>query len=1062
LAIDPTPVATNAPFAIVFKLTNPRPSAVTVRITTSVQNYLWKQQAFRLNAGQTSVLEMRGAYSTPGNQILQATAALVIGATVTQTIGTREIGVRVYSAATAPKRPILFNPGPTQADQNDSITAPSPSGVVGTLTGSTNALFAVPKTGGVWRSLGGSAWLPLSNSPPRAFSLAVAPDETHIAVGEREDDVSDSRLGRSGLWESLDSGNTWTYTYDPSTVGSNQAIPAVAFSKVTSTLFMATSSGVARREVSPNTTKPFSQPVTLGVRKMADTDCHASNSTSDLGPVTAVITSETRAWARSTTELFFSDDDGKSWNCWTFPSTVDLPGQPNMQADFNNISATLVTDNANLAAFDDMAFIIFKPVGPGATNVTTLIKFDPATKQAIAQFTLDGDGRGKGGHRFVKAISIEARACSALSSQSIGLGRQVFVGTGQSVEQAISTDAAGRLVWDQVVGSSVAGPSTFTIDANGEVVARNCCDPTTTDCSKPGLPATCPASNTYGIHPDIWDFALPSDFCPPGKSSAYIANDGGVYQGIGSGSNIKISAMSWKLHSNDLHVQTAQSLGFAEAPPIQPGSSSLSYHLGYPTQDNDSWWRTNDGTWYPDSSQGDSNFIAADVGLDQAITWRTLEIASFYNPPSPVQSFVLNRDTQSVPQPLDGASVIQAVQTKVGDAQPSSLDMVMLVHLPLPDAKGNPVKDPPGGNGSGPRMALIRNSSFSTSFDGPANSFANWITVNDDIPAGAKRLWVSGGHQDTVFFLYTDSSNTSCPAGLTRLTFSIALHRSIWECLVKNLLDDQVSGDVVRQQGPAFVDPFDPQKIVVVTRGANPAPNALQITLDGGSHFCPLPALTALVTESGRYAIVGSYDPGLFSGPFLNASSRFHGFPLAVPSHISFNRHNGAYLLVASPFTGLYLGTVSANTARAGGCLESWQDLSPYLPSSRAYISGTGFVGDTALVTTEGRGAYAIYNQSTAQPASYFETNATVSAGAGFATLREANGAAIPWGSVAIAGRNLASQQPAPYGTLFRSDQTGRLTLPANYVPGQYVMDLRFEGNGTIAPSETKFLLTVQ
>ncbi len=182
-------------------------------------------------------------------------------------------------------------------------------------------------------------------------------------------------------------------------------------------------------------------------------------------------------------------------------------------------------------------------------------------------------------------------------------------------------------------------------------------------------------------------------------------------------------------------------------------------------------------------------------------------------------------------------------------------------------------------------------------------------------------------------------------------------------------------------------------------------------------HFCTLPILEALITEAGRYNLVGSYDPDV---TFQDVSSRFHGDPLAVPSHISFNRHVPTSLLVVSPFTGLYLGTVSASTTNAGQCVESWQDLTPSLPTSRAYITGTGFVGDIALITTEGRGAYAIYDASTAQPASYFDTQASAQVGGQVATLRDGKGAAVAWGSVRVSGRSISSQTPVhPDGPLF-------------------------------------------
>src|SRR5258707_12915552 len=97
--------------------------------------------------------------------------------------------------------------------------------------------------------------------------------------------------------------------------------------------------------------------------------------------------------------------------------------------------------------------------------------------------------------------------------------------------------------------------------------------------------------------------------------------------------------------------------------------------------------------------------------------------------------------------------------------------MVMLVQLPLPastgnKSSGNPVPDPPGGSGTGQRMALIRNTNFSAAPNGPAISFSGWQIVNDNIPTGARRLWLSGGHAATPIFFFTDRPHSTCPNGL--------------------------------------------------------------------------------------------------------------------------------------------------------------------------------------------------------------------------------------------------------------------------------------------------------
>src|SRR5258708_9618032 len=92
--------------------------------------------------------------------------------------------------------------------------------------------------------------------------------------------------------------------------------------------------------------------------------------------------------------------------------------------------------------------------------------------------------------------------------------------------------------------------------------------------------------------------------------------------------------------------------------------------------------------------------------------------------------------------------------------------MVMLVQLPVPDStgnksSGNPVPDPPGGSGTGQRMALIRNTNFSAAPNGPAIPFSGWQIVNDNIPTGPRRLWLSGGHNAAPLFFCAGSTTST-------------------------------------------------------------------------------------------------------------------------------------------------------------------------------------------------------------------------------------------------------------------------------------------------------------
>src|SRR5258706_3723658 len=489
LKLDPNPVATNQRFAIVYRITNLRNTALVVSVDAKTDEPA-QSNTFTVAPGETKVGELSGVFKVSGTHDVNAIATwqtdqMILDPTgiekkfVFKKLGEDTKSIVVYATDGPPTRPQFVDLGPNQPnEENGGVTR---SGVVGAIAGSQDRLFAIPKTAGVWQSVNGGPWSHLTNSPPRAFSIAIQPDDTsHIAVGEREDDNPDPRLGRSGLWEAIDFGKNWTYTYDPSPLATNQRIPALAFSNTTSTLFIATSSGVARRPRS-QTANPYSEPFTYGYRKASDSDCGATNSTTALGAITAMVVSETRVWARTASELFYSDDDGNTWDCWPFPAfptrLVNLPGDSKMQADFQN-------DSQSLGAFDDQAYVIFKTSVPQSdprstadsrcnpsdaknyvagfnqcqsNNVTPLLIFRPATKDYLTQYTLDNDGTGAGGRRFVKTFSINPSKCGTLASHEIGQGRQVFVGHAQSVEQALSADSAGRLLLDQYVGTSGAG-----------------------------------------------------------------------------------------------------------------------------------------------------------------------------------------------------------------------------------------------------------------------------------------------------------------------------------------------------------------------------------------------------------------------------------------------------------------------------------------------------------------------------------------------------------------------------------------------------------------------------
>ncbi len=1040
--IDPNPNVVNESFLVVVVVTNQTADTLRVAFVCKTQT-AGASTTYELAPNSSRVIELSGRFSQAGRRQATVTASWQTSRTrlvavgpgklerrpVFESLGSKSAFVTVL--ASPPARPQFVDLGPNELVGTNRGNVRS--GVIEAIVGTDDALFAVPKTGGVWRSVNGGPWQHLPTSPPRAFSIAIDPVNTsHLIVGERDDDTSDPRLGRSGLWESFDFGNSWQYVYDPAAATGSQALPAVMFSPTTSATLFATSIGVGRMDRRTGAAIPD---VTFGRRDPNDPQCGGAGGPVALGRVTALAVGETRVWARTASELFFSDDDGRTWHCRMLPPLVDVPGFTNVRPDYNTASAG-ANDNASLAAFDDMAFVIFQADALG--NRSPILMFDvaSATTPWVAAVTGDNDGRGLNGRRFVKTGVINALSCSRFANRAIGTGRQVIYGSGQGLQQATALGVDRRIVWGPVV-----------ISQGGDEGATKA-----------------------PIHSDLWDFLLPRNYCPPQNASVFVATDGGVFRGKPAPSgDARLSSLEWETRSDGLHVHTAQDVIIVDAttapPPVLGQPIIPVSHIVYPTQDNGGWWRMADGRWRSTDLGilGDSNFVIGDQALAAAAIWRELLpgraiLTKLGDDETPI---TLNRDQQAFDRP----KTIQAVQSLAAETpSASSLDVVMLVQLPLKNSSGDAFD---GALGTGAaRNALIRNSNFNANPDGPAALFKDWSIVSDALPAGAQRVWVSGGHAVPEYFLYTDGTNPTCANGLWRFQWTgtnpVTATRA-WRCVVQGLVEVAGGPVDVGQHGPAFVNPYDAD-IAIVAAGT---PNLLRLTTDGGAHFCDLPVLSALVTDSGRYPIAGVFSP---RPRFDDLGSRFHGYPFSVPSQIAFNRFKPQELLVASPYTGLYVGELSTTVrgpSRRTNCGDpnwrepAWKDASSALPSSRAYISGAVFAGDNAVLSTAGRGVYAVSNLRSAPLGSYFAPSSVATVSSPMAALHRSDGSVLGWGRVSITITDAATGQRVAAGGGVRADAAGRVITPI-LQSGAYIVDLRFLGDGTAAPSAVKFRLQVR
>ncbi|HLK57681.1 MAG TPA: hypothetical protein VKU00_14035 [Chthonomonadaceae bacterium] len=872
----------------------------------------------------------------------------------------------------------------------------STSGLTVALAGDTHALYAVSLNAGIWKAVEDGPWKQLPNSPPRACCIAVDPNNPqHLAVGERNGLAREMVWNEAGIWESRDAGEHWTYTLNPlATPGcTSQAVPAVAFSRK-GTLFVGTAAGVGRK---------------VGSARAFD----FSRSPAGVTRITAFAVSESKIWARTRDKLLVSANDGLTWSVKSLPTEV---------APYA-IAFRSRGDAFSLAAFDTRAFLVCKPNPDSIGNRNTLLIYDLPNDRWQVQKLDSGDGTGLGGRRFVKSYVLRNRALKP----GIGGKLQLFYGAGQEVHQALGVNPDGTIQWDTPVQTSWAGPP----------------------------------HPTNQIHSDLWDLHIAPDFGPGPACAAWIACDGGVFKALPAERSepadaLRVQRRKWVVWSDGLHTHHIHTLT------VLPASKTQMARLAYPTSDNDAWfWNPQPGLtanacwanetdpdfWKNENSLGDVNWSAGDWGnraVALVVRRTALAVLNSFGefPPTGAdfedqQVVSLNTD-----ETFDGPLSLQFIQTLAGETpEYPLLDAVMLARLPLRtyDAAGKlaAVPGPLGEPNPDGGPVLLRTTKFAAAPDANRSHFANWQIEAKDLPKGTRGVWVSGGHLHPTYYLFALEAGSGALYKRVGAEWKrVELHTRAGKAF--SLLTGGWNG-------PAFVDPYNPDRLWVLT------PSGVKLSLDGGDSFDDEPTLTALLTDSGKYPLTAGELTG--NGQDVILATRAIAF--GTLAHMAFNRDHPGAVVAASPFTGVFYASDG----------HTWRSLTPYLPRPLSAVSAVGLDHAAIYVATEGRSMLHIRNYAAAPLASFF-TLSNLSSGATpvatsienrkskgenpLATLRNVQ---VPLAGCAVQVRILQGHGELLYQGTLKTDAQGRLFAPSKLPPGQYSVLLRFDGNSISAPA---------
>lgn len=584
---------------------------------------------------------------------------------------------------------------------------------------------------------------------------------------------------------------------------------AVAFSPF-ATLFVGHACGIARRQGNgPFTNTPTPR------------------------PVTAITASQTRMWARTTSDILFSIDDGATWNGpFAFPNVEVGFNEPDTLAAIDGFAYAVTGKVTNSGCGRDNRILVFNEVNKSFMEVNMMVPFQGTLRQSC-------DGTGPGGHKFVRSFVRRDNL-----PQTVGQKVQIFYGAGQELYQANGIDSNGIITgWTWILG--VQG-----------------------------------FSGRDPVHCDPWDFLIDVQ---PGGATAWVAGDGGVYK-YETPVPYQFSGSTWTPHLDGMRAHNAPAFTLLQSTPISRS------RMAYPTGHNQAWIRDSSWTVLPElrwdvvSAGGDVNYSIGDSSSPRfALLSRNPDWVAFVQfGASPDRKLVqlvnqkMRKDQNGTAVPLptnirpDGPLTIRFLPTPKSEGRPAGVDAVMAVDLPLTkpwDGTQNPILLPntPLAASSNGQPVLIRNRTFDQFPDINVGMGLGWFVEIPFFPPDAMGVFVAGSRTAPVYYTFTGERILYRWTGIR------------WNAVLSSLAFDPATNWV---WGPVFPNPYDrnivyaisTDEIVVSSNGTVTFLRDVELTrLVRGINNGPTTALTHMafdyedpdnVVAGARTGVFRSATPG--------------------------------------------------------------------------------------------------------------------------------------------------------------------------------------------------------